>query len=77
MYVKVHVTPGAKRESVKKINAENFKILVKEKPEHNLANKRAIRMLAAALGVLPNHLRIIHGHQTPHKIVHIRPGGLK
>jgi uncharacterized protein YggU (UPF0235/DUF167 family) len=72
MYVKLHVTPGAKREAVTRVSSENFKIHVKESAERNLANKQALRVLAHSLGVGPEQLRIIHGHRAPHKIVHIR-----
>ncbi len=71
MYFKVHVTPEAKRPGVVATSSGAFKVSVKEKAEHNLANQRALASLAKHLNVNPKALRIVSGHRSPHKIIHL------
>ncbi len=72
MYIKVDVTPEAKQNSIKRLSAEKFEISVKDKTEHNMANKKVLELLAGHLRVPEGNLRIISGHLAPHKIIHIR-----
>lgn len=71
MYFKVQVTPGAKQNNVLATASGGFRVAVREKAEHNLANRRALEALAAHLKVDPKALRIVSGHHTPHKIIHL------
>ena len=71
MYFKLQVTPDAKRPSVLGTNAGGFKVSVKEPAANNLANKRALAALAEHLKVDPKALRIVSGHHSPHKIIHL------
>ena len=50
MYVKVMVTPSAKKEKVEEKNGELF-ISVKEPAQRNLANKRVRELVASHFGV--------------------------
>lgn len=71
MYISVHVSAGAKRESVESLPKGRLKITVKEPAERNLANKR-VRELVAAHFLLPlNKVRLISGHTSPAKIFDI------
>lgn len=72
MYLKLHLTPEAKHDSVTRVAADKFTIHVKEKAENNLANRRALDMLAEHLKVPAANIRIMSGHRMPHKIVFIR-----
>lgn len=71
MYVKVIVTPGAKKEKIEKQKDDHFTIAVKEKAERNLANTRVLEVLSAFLAVPKNHLKIVTGHQSRSKIISI------
>ncbi len=71
MYFKLHVTPEAKRPGVLATPGGVFKVAVKEKAEHNLANRRALESLAQHLNIDPKALRIVSGHRSPHKIIHL------
>ncbi len=68
MYVKVRVTPDAKRERVEKRKDGAYAIAVKEPAEQNLANTRVRELLARELGVAPGKLRLVAGFRSPHKI---------
>lgn len=72
MYFKLNLNPGAKQEKIERVGADKFNVHVKEKAEHNLANKRALEVLAEHLNVPAANIRIMSGHHTPHKIVFIR-----
>jgi len=71
MYVKVLVTPGAKKEKIERKKEDYFIVAVKEKAERNLANTRVLEVLSAFLAVPKNHLKIITGHQSRSKIISV------
>ena len=71
MYIRVEVSPGAKTDSIKKIADNRYQVKVRAKAERNLANQRILVLLAAELGLPPKRLRIINGHQTPHKLISV------
>ncbi len=72
MYLKLHLTPEAKRDLVTRVGANKFAVQVREKAVGNLANKRALNILAEHLKMPPANIRIMSGHHTPHKIIFIR-----
>jgi len=71
MYIKVWVVAGAKRESVERISAKQFRVMVKEKPERNLANRKVCTLIAHALDVPASSVRIINGHHSPSKLLSV------
>ena len=72
--VKVETGVKAKKERFEAAGKELFVAEVKEKPEHNAANKR-VRELAAAYFKIPvGAVRIITGHRSPNKTIAIRAG---
>lgn len=72
MFFRLEVAPEAKRESLARVAADKFKATVREKAVGNLANRRALNLLAEHLKVAPADLKIITGHHRPHKIVQLR-----
>lgn len=72
MYLKLHLTPEAKRDSITRIGQDKLAISVKEKAEGNQANKRALELLAEHLGIPVAKIRIVSGHHSPHKMISIR-----
>lgn len=69
MYIKVKVTPGAKKEVFERVSDDFFIIKVKEKAENNRANKRVLELVGS---VYPNKpIRIISGHHSPSKIISV------
>lgn len=78
MYIKVFVTPGAKKEKIEenpstKLGAggETLLISVKEPAEQNRANTRVREILAARAGVPVAKVRILTGHRSRSKMISI------
>ncbi len=68
MYIKVWVKTKAKAEYLEKKKEDFYLISVKEKAERNMANSRALEVIALYLKVPKNKIKIISGHHHPHKI---------
>lgn len=73
MFIKVHVTAGAKEEKIDRLANDLFEITVKEKAERNLANDRVIAILRGYFGDA-GEIRLVSGHHSPHKIVSVDIG---
>ncbi len=71
MYIKVRVIAGAKKETIIRERHDHFEIFVKEKPERNMANTRIREIIAAQFNVPVAAVRIINGHQSPHKLLSV------
>jgi uncharacterized protein YggU (UPF0235/DUF167 family) len=71
MYVKVHATPGARKELVTKQSDTEFHIAVRERAERNMANKRIRELLAEAFKVPLSDVRILTGHRSSSKMYSI------
>lgn len=71
MYVKVKVTPEAKRESITRVSKDHYEIAVKEPAERNMANKRVRELVARHFKVPIGKVRLISGHHSPSKIFSI------
>ena len=71
MYLKVFVTPGAKRESVEE-KGDALLICVREPAQANHANERVRELVAARLKVPVERVRIFSGHHTRGKMLSIR-----
>lgn len=69
MYIKVQVTAGAKREQVLRDRDDHYTISVREPAERNMANTRVRELVARDLSIPVGKVRIISGHQSPHKIL--------
>ena len=69
MHIRVRVKTGSKKEAVKILSKDRLAFSVKEKPEHNLANKRVLELVAAHYGVSPRKLRLVSGHHATSKII--------
>ncbi|OGG41946.1 hypothetical protein A2837_01930 [Candidatus Kaiserbacteria bacterium RIFCSPHIGHO2_01_FULL_46_22] len=68
MYIKVKVTPGAKRESILKESDTMYRMEIREPAERNLANKRARDLLQETLGLSNGTVRLVAGHRSPSKV---------
>lgn len=70
MYIKVFVTPGAKKEKIDE-KGETLLVSVKEPAEQNRANMRVREIVAARVGVPVEQVRILTGHRSRSKMVSI------
>jgi len=68
-YIHAKVMAGAKKESLKQKSEDHFEISVKEKAEHNLANKRVLELFALYFKLPVSKVRIINGHRSPSKLL--------
>jgi len=71
MYLKVTVTPGAKKERVEAKSESELSIAVKEPALQNLANRRVVQLVAERLSVPVRSVRIVSGHRSPRKVLSI------
>ncbi|OJI09189.1 MAG: hypothetical protein COV08_02040 [Candidatus Vogelbacteria bacterium CG10_big_fil_rev_8_21_14_0_10_49_38] len=68
MYLKVKVTPGAKRDQLKEIASATFAATVKAPAKHNLANRAVAGLLASHFGRPVAKVKLVSGHHSPSKI---------
>ncbi len=63
------VNAGAKKEKFTQKSKDHFVGSVKEKAEHNMANKKLIELVAEHFEVPKSKVRIINGHHHPSKLL--------
>lgn len=69
MYIKVTVTPKAKKAMLEEVSADHFKVSVKEPAERNLANRAVVLSIARHFKVPQGKVRIVSGHHSHSKIL--------
>lgn len=70
MYIKIFVTPGAKKEKVEE-KGETLLISVREPASANRANDRVRELVALREGVPVGSVRILTGHRSRAKMVSV------
>ena len=70
MFIKVFVTPGAKKEKVEE-KGETLAISVREPAEQNRANTRVRELIAEREGVPLGKVRILTGHRARAKMISV------
>lgn len=70
MYIKVFVTPGAKKEKVEE-KGDTLAISVREPASGNRANDRVREIVALREGVAVGKVRILTGHRSRSKMVSV------
>lgn len=68
MYIKVEVVPGASEEVVEKNGLDSYKMLIKQKPERNMVNKRVIEILRGQFSGSRVVIKLVSGHTSQSKI---------
>lgn len=71
MYIKVRVTPNAKRETLEQDSSGHFTVSVKEPAEQNRANKRVITLIAEHFHIPIGNVRMVNGHHSGSKILSV------
>jgi uncharacterized protein (TIGR00251 family) len=71
MYIKVKITPGAKKELITVVSATSYTISVKEPAEQNRANRRLVELIAEHYGISAKQVKLISGHHSPSKILSV------
>ena len=67
----VKVVPGASRDRVVGRYGDGVKVQVAAPPEGGRANQAVERVLAEALGVKAQQVRVVKGHTRPRKVVEV------
>ena len=67
----VKVVPGSSRNQIVGWLGDALKIKVTAPPEKGKANEAVIDLLAEALGVSSDDIKVVSGHSSPSKIVAI------
>lgn len=70
MYIKVFVTPGAKRDKIDE-KGETLAVSVREPAAGNRANVRVRELIAARYSVPVGKVRILTGHRSRGKMIRI------
>ena len=71
MYIKVRVTPEAKKESFERQKNGGFSLCVREPAKRNAANERARTLLSEYLSIPVGQVRLVAGFRSPHKVFSI------
>ena len=71
MYIKVTVTPGARKETIARSGDTAFVISVKEPAAQNHANTRVRELLAQHFNITRAQVRILTGHRSRSKMISI------
>lgn len=71
MKLRVKVVPKASRNAIAGWVGERLKICVNAPPERGKANAAVETVLAEALGVARDAVRIVSGETSPHKLIEI------
>lgn len=71
MYIKVIVTPGARKERMEQTGDASFTITVKEPAAQNHANTRVRELVAEHFAVTTAQVRILTGHRSRSKMISI------
>jgi uncharacterized protein YggU (UPF0235/DUF167 family) len=70
MFIKVFVTPGAKREKIEE-KGDTLRISVREPAVQNLANTRVRELVAKRFAATVGNVRILTGHRSRVKMISI------
>ena len=71
MKISVKVKPGAKKESLERVDDTNFIAHVKAPPVEGKANEALVRLLSDYFGVPKSSVLIIKGAASKYKLVHL------
>lgn len=71
MYLKVFVTPGARKERIEEKGDDILAIAVREKAEGNRANNRVRELVALRFNAPIEKVRILTGHHSRGKMLSI------
>ena len=71
MKIELRVIAKAKREEVRKISENTYRIKVTAPPEKGKANKRVVELLSEELGIKKQDIRIVSGETSNRKIIEI------
>ena len=69
--ISIRVQPGASVSRVGDYRDGTLRVSVTAPPHDGRANAAMVELLAESLGVAKSKLRIVRGHRSRHKVVHV------
>ncbi|MFC1666415.1 DUF167 domain-containing protein [Candidatus Omnitrophota bacterium] len=69
--IKLKVITRAKKEEMKEISKDNYRIKVSSPPEKGRANTRIIELVAEQFGLIKRDIKIVSGETSNNKILEI------
>jgi len=69
--LKLHVTPGAREDSLAGWRGDSLRVKVRARPEKGLANEAALRLLAGRLNLPRSRLALVRGATSRDKVVDV------
>jgi len=69
--VRLRVSPGARRAAVVGRHGDGWKVRVVAPPEAGRANAEVVQLIATAVAVPPQSIRLVSGHRGRDKIVEL------
>jgi len=70
--VTILVSTNAKKQDIKKVSKDKFKVRLMSKPEKGKANKELVELLSKFFGVYKQKIEIISGHTSKKKKVNVK-----
>ena len=71
MKIIVKAKPGAKEDSIEKVDATNYLVFVKAPPKDGKANAAIIKLLAGHFDISQSLVEIISGHMARTKVIEV------
>ena len=69
--LKLHVTPGAREDSLAGWQGDSLRVRVRARPEKGLANEAVLRLLAGRLNLPRSRLALILGATSRDKLIEV------
>lgn len=69
--LRLHVTPGARREEVLGWQGDRLRVKVRARPDKGRANDAVLRLLADTLGLPRSALAIVRGAASRQKVIQV------
>ena len=69
--INVKVVPGASRDRVVGRYGDGIKVQVSAPPEGGKANRAVEQVIAEALGLQAQQVRVVKGHSQPRKVIEV------
>ena len=69
--LKLHVTPGAREDSLAGWRGDSLRVKVRARPQRGLATEAALRLLAGRLNVPRSRLALVRGATSRDKLIEV------
>jgi len=69
--LKLHVTPGAREDSLAGWQGDSLRVRVRARPEKGLANEAVLRLLAGRLNLPRSRLALVLGATSRDKLIEV------